>query len=141
MNAESSNLSYLPGLTRLECLKDGFESIPAGTILPMRVRLEEYIIRDQPPGAPGVTIKGRSPVSGMTIQLTAPDGTRHIFHTHPDLHAVAPPNPQVRRYPISTFVEFFHIPVPPGLESKSPHSNALLELLEAITTAYADRGL
>ncbi len=145
-----SNFAYLTGCSRLECLKPGFEGIEPGTLLPLRVWKEEVIREGTRMASDGSTRKLTSKRREMLIELTAPDGTRHRFHTDPagieealarptlnPASRFARPAAPIKHHAIDTFVEFFHVPLPHGVQPlPNPSDHALLDLLEAITAAY-----
>ena len=143
MEKTSDIYAYLVGRSRLECIKDGFESIPAGASLPLQVTEEKWTAVGRRIAADGTERTWTRTHREYIIQLTGPDGTRHRFLTDPAEASKAPPlrlcpagiNAPIKHHSIATFVEFFHVPVPSGLENTAPPNHALLDLLEAITEA------
>ncbi len=139
------DLAYLTALTCLECQRPGFESIEPGALLPLRVVTEEVIREGERRALDGSLRKTTARRKEMLIELTAPDGTRHHFHTDPaDIPTFTDARRQpagrvtvpVKHHPIDTFVRFFHVPLPPGVPGLTkPQSHCLLDLLTAITAA------
>jgi hypothetical protein len=139
------SLQHLSGLTRLECHTPGFQNIPEGTLLPLRVIDEEVITEGTRTAADGSFRKTSSRRKEKIIQLTAPDGTLHRFHTDPADAALATETRRqpagrggsmtVMHWPITTFVQHFGTPIPPGLARPRPADHSLLDLLEAIVNA------
>lgn len=137
------DFSYLPSRSRLECLKDGFESIPAGTHLPLQVTEEKWTTVGKRAAADGTQRNWTRTHREYIIRLTGPDGTIHQFLTDSGEAAraaairVCPAgrNPPVMNHSIGAFVEFFHVPVPDGCNRENPGTHSLLTLLEAITAA------
>lgn len=137
------NFSHLPGLSRLECLKPGFESIPAGALLPLQVTEEVWHETGNRVAADGTKRQWTRTHRHYVIDLTGPDGIRHRFLTDAAEAALAPAirhcpagrGPTIKHHPITAFVEFFHVPVPDGTARPDPGDHRLLDLLEAIVSA------
>lgn len=143
MEENTDAFAHLPGLSRLECLKDGFESIPAGTLLPLQVTQEVWHEQGTRIAEDGTKRTWTRTHRHYIIDLTGPDGTRHRFLTDAVAAALTPVlrqcpagrGPITKYHPLTTFVEFFHVPVPAGTSRPDPGNHHLLDLLEAITAA------
>lgn len=136
----TADLDYLTGYSRLATRRPGFEGHPEGTEMQLKVWKET---RERA----STTARGRPLISRqprMVIELAAPDGIRHRFHTDPESASTASSAARqpaghiatpVRHHSIDTFVRFFHLPAPSGITSPQDADHALLDLLEAIVAA------